>query len=203
MVNRKTVLRIPPYLLIKGRGEKIPLLDKSVSLAIATPPYRGASRVSQKECCTGNAEQYEAFLCRFLEEAARIVKPGGYVLLHTNSTPIKRVKGVPQIEFTALRRQVRGSRHALKWVGSERFVTRYTRVNGITWLALPVSLYRVLIRRYSEPGDAIAHVFSGSGNSAIAALELSRVPVLLDLHYHREVKRRLSKWLRHRRLKQV
>jgi DNA modification methylase len=203
MLNRETGVRAAPYLLLRGSGEQIPLLEESVGLVIATPPYLGASRVSQKECCTRNAEQYDAFLFRILEEAARIIKPEGHILLHTNLPPVKRVKGVPHIEFKVFRRQVRGGNHGLKWVRSEGFATQYVRVTGINWTALPIWLYRSLIRRYSKPGEIIAHIFSGSGNSAIAAMELLRVPILLDLHYHRQVQRRLNKRLRRRRPKQA
>ena len=203
MLNRKIVTRVPPYLLIRGRAENIPLLDKSVSLVIGTPPYRGASRVSQKECCTKNPGQYDAFLCHILEEAARIIKPGGYILLHTSWSTARKVVGVLQIEFHVFRRHIRGGRHALEWVRTERFAARFVRVKGIPWRALPVWLYGLLIRRYSDPGDTIAHVFSGSGNSAIAALELSRVPVLVDLHYHKAVKRRLNKWVRREKATQA
>lgn len=199
MLSRKTVARGSSYLLLKGRAEEIPLMDDSVCLVFVTPPYRGATRISQKDCCTRNSEQYDAFLSCVLGEAARIIKPGGYVLLHTNLPPVKREKGIPQIEFKVLRRQFRRGRQTLKWVRSEKFATHYARVRGINWTALPIWLYRVLIRKYSKSGEPIAHVFSGSGNSAIAALELSRVPILVDLHYHGQVQRRLNKRLRRRR----
>jgi len=197
MWNRKKVPVFPPYLLIRGRAENIPLLGQAVGLVIATPPYRGATRVPQKECCTKDAGQYDALLCRFLEEAARIIKPGAYILLHTRWPAIKRIAGLQPIEFHVFRRPFRRGRYAIEWVRKERIAACFTHVKGIPWLALPVWLYRLLIRRYSKPGHIVAHVFSGSGNSAIAALELSRVPVLLDLHYHRAVKRRVNNWIKH------
>jgi hypothetical protein len=201
--SRKMVERVTPYLVIRARAENLPLLDKSVSLVIGTPPYLGASRVSQKECCTKNPGQYDALLCHILEEAARIIKPGGYLLLHTSWATARNTVGVLRIEFHVFRRPIRGGRHALEWVRSERFAARFVRVKGIPWLAFPIRLYRLLIQRYSNPGDTITHVFSGSGNSAIAALELSRVPILLDLHYHKAVKRRLNKWVRREKATQA
>ena len=203
MRNRNTAAIFPPYLLIRGRAENIPLRDQAVGLVIATPPYRGATRVPQKECCTKNDGQYDALLCRILEEAARILKPGAYMLLHTRWPPIKRIAGVQPMEFQVFRRPFRGGRFAMEWVRKERFLARFTHVKGIPWLALPVWLYRSLIRRYSKPGHMVVHVFSGSGNSAVAALGLSRVPVLLDLHYHRAVKRRINNWIRREKTIQV
>lgn len=193
--GRKKVTRFAPYLLVRGRAESIPLLNNAIDLVIATPPYRGTGRVRQNECCTRNAEQYDALLCRFLEEAARIVKPGGYILLHTRWLPVKNIGGVQQLEFWVFRRRIRSSRQALEWVRMDRYAAPFVKGEGIDWYGLPVRLYRLLLLRYSEAGDTVAHVFSGSGNSAITALELLRVPILLDLHYHATVKRRLDEWI--------
>ena len=197
--KRKTAAIVAPYLLIRGRAQSIPLLDRAIDLVIATPPYRGARCVSQKDCCTKDGEKYDALLCRFLEEAGRIIKPGAYILLHTRWLALKKRAGIQRIEFHVFRRPTGGAPCTVEWIRSERFATPFARVKGIPWLGFPVWLYRLLIQRYSEPGHIVAHVFSGTGNSAIAALELSRVPILLDLHYHRAVKRRLNKWVRRER----
>ena len=181
-----------PFFLLKARAEQIPLRDNSVSLVIATPPYLGVKRIPQKDCCTQDPEQYDALLARFLDEATRIVKPGGHILLHTDEWPAYSIRGSAQIVFQVFQKCVRRGLWAHRWVGSRTFRRRYRSVEGCRWAALPIRLYRDLVRGYSKPGEVVAHVFSGSGNGAIAALQSSRKPLLLDLHYHRQIKRRLN-----------
>ena len=185
------------YLLLKCRAEKVPLRDNSVRLVLATPPYLGALGVSQEECPTKNSRRYDAFLASFLQEAGRILKPGGHILLHTNLPPVKRENGALRILFQILRKSNSGSVRRAARVGTIEFTTSFVWVRGICWAALPVWLYRDLVRRYSEPGEIVAHLFSGSGNGALAALTLSRKPVLVDLHYHRTVRKRLDRALGH------
>ena len=182
----------PSYFLLKARAEQLPLRDRSVRLVIATPPYFGALGVAQRDCPTRDAGEYENFLGRVLDEAARVVVPGGCVVLHTTRSPVRKRRGVARIVFEVLRRPARGVRHGeLRRVARATFSARYVRLAGIDWAALPVWVYQRLVRRYSRRGDFVAHVFSGSGNGALAALALKRTPVLVDLHYHRLVGRRL------------
>ncbi len=181
-----------PFFLLKARAEQIPLRDNSVSLVIATPPYLGAKRVRQKDCSTYDPEKYHELLARFLREATRIVKPRGHVLLHTNEPSVRRIGNVTRIVFQVFQKRVRGGQWDRQRVASETFLSRYRRPKGFWWIALPIRIYRDLIRRYSRPGDIVAHVFSGSENGALAALESSRKPILLDLHYHRRTKRKLT-----------
>jgi DNA modification methylase len=94
--------------------------------------------------------------------------------------------------FVVFRKQA----HQAREIGRETFIARYTWVGNLPWAALPLWLYREIVRRHSRPGDIVVHLFSGSGNGGLAALGLFRRPVLIDLHYHREVKRRLKKSLR-------
>lgn len=188
------------YLLLKCRAEQIPLRSGSVSLVITTPPYYGTRGRPQKDCCTRDPKLYGVFLAQLLGEAARIIKPGGYILVHTGGLQIKRVRGVPRFVFQVLRKQVRRARQTTRWLKTERFSTQIARVKGFNWGAFPVWVYQVLIRRYSNPGARVVHVCSGSGNSAIAALGLSRLPILLDLHHHRLAQRRLNKLLRRKLL---
>jgi len=183
----------PGYLLLKARAEKIPLLDGSARLVLVTPPYYGAKGIPQDECCTRDAEGYADFLARCLEESGRVAKRGGTVLLHTNLPPIRSVGGVPRIVFQVYLRETRGKRRTLRRLRPERFTARHARVKGIRWVGLPVWLYRTLVERYSHPGERVVHVFSGSGNGALAALGLLRKPVLIDLHHHKQVRRRLNK----------
>jgi len=185
------------YLLLKSRAEQTPLRDNSVRLVLATPPYRGILGVRQEECPTKNPRRYEVFLARCLKEARRILKPGGHYLLHTNLPPVKREKGALRIVFRVMRKSNRGSVGKAAWVESEEFTTRFVWIRGISWAAFPVWLYRDLVRRYSQPGEIVAHLCSGSGNAALAALMLSRKPVLVDLHNHRRVKERLDRALVH------
>ena len=182
------------YLVLKGRAEQIPLRDNSSSLVIATPPYKGAARIAEEDCATRNPSEYERLLRRFLKEATRVVRPHGYILLHTNIPPVARVGNKYEIIFKVFQKRRRRGRWTHRKIASQAFRTHFARVKGIIWLAFPVRLYRALIRRYSAPGDTIVHAFSGSGNGAIAALELSRRPIALDLHHHRQVQRRLTRF---------
>ena len=182
-----------PFFLLKARAEQIPLRDNSVSLVIATPPYLGAKRARQKDCSTYDPEQYRALLARFLRKASRTVKPGGHILLHTNEPPVLRIGTVIRIVFKVFEKRARGGQGAHRSVASETFKTRYRRLKGFWWLAFPIRVYLRLIRRYSRPGETVVHVFSGSGQGAIAALRCSRKPVLLDVHYHRQTRRRINR----------
>lgn len=197
----RSTLQGSSHLLLRCRAEQIPLLDGSISLVITTPPYYGTLGISQKDCCTRDPKLYGAFLAQLLGEAIRIIKPGGYILVHTGGIPVKRVRGVPRFVFQVLRKQVRRARPTTRWLKTERFSTRIARVKGFSWGAFPIWVYRMLIRRYSDPGARVVHICSGTGNSAIAALGLSRSPILLDLHYHRQVQRRLNKMLRRKQLR--
>lgn len=132
-------------------------------------------------------------MARFLTESTRIVRPRGHILLILRRSRIRRSRGRRLVVFDVLQKQaLRGYwiRKHIKW---ETFRTHYVDVKFSSWWALPVRLYRSLIDRYSRPGEIVAHVFSGSGNSGIAALELARKPILIDLYYHKQVKRRLDK----------
>ncbi len=178
-------------MILKGRAEQMPLRSGSGGLVIATPPYIGAPRIARQDCATRDPRQYTRFLARFLREANRIVRPGGFILLHTNIPPVARLRGAYRIVFTVYQKRCRRGRWTSCPVGSRRFLAQFARVKQIKWLALPVWLYRALVKQYSAPGDTVVHAFSGSGNGALAALELARRPVLLDLHHHRQVRQRL------------
>jgi hypothetical protein len=112
------------------------------------------------------------------------------------------VTGILRIVFHVLKKSARGSRQIVTWVTAEKFSARFVRVKGINWYGLPVWLYETLINRYSRPGARVVHTFSGTGNSAIAALRLWRSPILIDLNHHRQVQSRLNKLLRRHRGKQ-
>lgn len=181
-------MKDPPYLLLKATAAYIPLLDNSVSLVIATPPYLGERRVRKEEFCTHDPKEYQRWMTQFLTEATRIVKPYGHILLYASRPEPRRSKA-----FDVLQKRVRRGRWACVRVGSKSFTAHHANVKNFTWEALPIRLYRALIHQYSEPGETIAHVFSGSGNSGIAAMQMARKPILIDLHYHRQIQRRLNK----------
>jgi hypothetical protein len=116
--------------------------------------------------------------------------------MHTGKLPLKTMGSVLHIVFHVLKKSARGSLQTVTWVRAEKFCVRFVRVKGIGWYTFPLWLYRALIARYSRPGAILVHTFSGTGNSAIAALGLSRSPILIDLHHHLQVQRRLNKLLR-------
>jgi hypothetical protein len=177
----------PPHLLLKASASHIPLLDGSAHLVIATPPHLGARPMSERELCTSDPKEYARILADFLVEATRVVRPEGHILLFG----ARREKGSGK-SFEVLRMQkIDGKQPVAVRVRTEIIHAPYSSVKNFTWAALPVRLYDALIRRFSSPGETVPHVFSGSGNSAIAALALGGTPILVDLHYHRLVRKRL------------
>ncbi|MFQ5694681.1 MAG: hypothetical protein ACE5HB_01690 [Terriglobia bacterium] len=184
------------YLLLRASATHLPLRDNAVSLVLATPPYLGERSFSPQDCCTPSPDRYARIVSSFLDEAARIVRPGGHILLSTTSKPLPGTKGRRRVLFEIFRKaRTRNGRRRCKRVDFLELSARFAAVKGYAWQALPVWLYEVLLRQYSEPGETFAHVFSGSGNAALAAFKLSRRPILVDLHYHSLVRRRLNRRL--------
>ena len=190
------------YLLLRCRAEQIALRDRSAELVIATPPYHGTRGVPRKDCCPCDPRSFGAFLARCLGEAMRIVKPGGYVLIHTRKTPLNSTRGLHRVVFQVLKKSAVETRQTIDWLKVEKFRVHFVRVKGVNWYGFPVSFYQILVRRYSRPGARVVHIFSGTGNSAIAALNLSRFPILIDLNHHQQVQRRLDKLFQPAQLKQ-
>ena len=185
-----------PYLLLKASATHVPLAADSVNLIIATPPYLGERRTRKHQFCARSQDERDAHLACFLEEAARLLRPGGNVLLHWTKPKMRSPRSKVQIVFDALKKRVENGTGRLDSVAPQSFSVHYEDLDGFSWFALPSHVYRALIKHYSRRGDTVVHVFAGSGNGGIAALELSRRPVLIDLHYHRFILRRLE---RHRR----
>jgi len=196
---RKLPESTPPYLLLKANAGQIPLLDNCVSLVIATPPYVGTKRFRRGEYCTSDVEVYRAQISGFLTEAIRIVEPSRHIVLISSRPPVRKSSGARTVTFHLLQKQISHGGWNCKRVKSIDVRTHYVDVKNFPWWALPIKLYRDLLQRYSRPGETVAHVFSGSGNSCIAALESGRRAVLIDLHYHRLVRRRLNKWIQSQR----
>jgi hypothetical protein len=185
-----------PYLLAKADASQIPLKDNSVSLVIATPPNLGVKRRRKRDYCTSDQEEYALLMTKFLKEAIRILKPRRHILLISSLPGRRKSKGARRVVFHVLQKRVSRYRWTHVRIKSETFLTHYVEVRNFPWWALSVWLYRNLIRRYSEPGEIVAHIFSGSGNGGIAALELARKPVLIDLHYQRQTRWRLDDRIR-------
>ncbi|MGH9594109.1 MAG: hypothetical protein ACRD5L_13540, partial [Bryobacteraceae bacterium] len=152
----------------------------------------GAARISQEDCNTRDAAGYLLFLDRVLAEARRIRKPGGVILIHTGRMPMKWKGRLPRIRFQLVGANIAAARN-LRARSGPLFSTRFARVPGIRWVGLPVWVYHALIRKYSRRGDCVAHIFSGTGNCGLAALAEGRVPILVDLHHHLAVQRRLRR----------
>jgi hypothetical protein len=183
----------PLYLLLKANAGQMPLASDSVSLVIATPPCIGAKRHRKGEYSTSNPDEYRVLINHFLTEAVRTVKPQRYILLMSSRPMTGKTKGARLIVFQVLQKRASHGHWTYARIKSEKFLTHYVDVKNFPWWGLPLRLYRALIEGYSHRGETVAHVFCGSGNSAIAALRLARKPVLIDLHYQREIKRRLDK----------
>jgi len=196
-------MNVLPYLLIKGDARQIPLSNDSVSLLIATPPYFGATRLHIRGYCTSDPDAHRKLITRFLSEATRVVRPQGHVLLISRRKPVEKLLGARHIVFHVLQKQVSRGRWILKQIRSEASVTHYVDVKNFPWWALSIRLYKALLGRYSKAGEIVAHIFFGSGNCGIAALESARKPVLIDLYYHKQIKRRLDKRIQSMRPKVV
>ena len=181
-----------PYLLLKADASQIPLKNNSVSLVIATPPGLYVKRRRKRDYCTSDQKEYASLMTKFLREATRILKPRRHILLISSRQGRGNSKGARRVVFHVLQKRASRGHWTPKRIKSETFLTHYVDVRNFPWWALSVRLYRNLIRRYTEPGEIVAHVFSGSGNGGIAALQLARKPVLIDLHYQRQTRRRLD-----------
>ncbi len=192
-----------PYLLLKANASQIPLPNDSVSLVIATPPYFGVKGRRKADYCTTDPDEYDLLMTKFLKEATRIVQPRRHILLISGRVRKGKLKGARSVVFQVLQKRISRGYWTHERIKSETFLTHYVDVRNFPWWALSIRLYRNLIRRYSSPGEIVAHVFSGSGNGGIAALELARKPILIDLHYHRQIRRRLDEGIQSIRLKIV
>jgi DNA modification methylase len=178
----------PGYLLLKASALQLPLRDNSIDLVIATPPHLNSKRFGKAGFCTNDPREYQLLLKRTLAECIRIMKPHACALVFTREGRSKSSK-----IFDVFQKRFRGMRFGYDRIASESFHVRYAEVEGFLWEALPISLYRNLIHRYSTRGEYVVHVFSGSGNSAIAAIQLARIPILIDLHYHKQTQARLNR----------
>jgi DNA modification methylase len=175
------------FLLLKADALHIPLAANSVDLVIATPPFAGEKRFHRREFCSTSLDKYAAMTQKFMCEALRIVRPSGYILFHTSTS----LRPMPKIFDVFQKRKMHGGWIAGQ-VDTERHFVRNVSVRNFCWKALPVPFYRDLIERYSHPGDAVLHVFSGCGNGGLAAIASGRKAILLDLYYHRLVKHRVA-----------
>jgi len=182
-----------PYLVLKARADQIPLRDNSASLVIGTPPEFGIKSRPRADYCTSDPKEYRLLIRKFLKEATRIVQPEGHILLTDGFPQTRGSNGARRIVFQVLRKQVCNGHWTDRRIRSIAFFTHFVQVKNFPWWALSIRLYRNLIQDYSRPGEIVVHVFSGSGNGAIAALGLARRPILIDLHYHRQVGSRLRK----------
>jgi DNA methylase len=176
------------YLLLKADALQIPVAANSVDLVIATPPFRGEKRFRQREFCARSLAEYDTMTSRFLRESVRIVRPLGYILFSTATTR----RPMPKTFDVYQKRKRKGRWVAAPVLREEHFV-RHVSVENFFWYALPIQLYRELINRYSKPEDIVLHVFCGSGNGALAAIECRRKVILIDLCYHRLVKQRIER----------
>lgn len=192
--GRRALAGQSQYLLLKANAATLPVADGVAGLVFVTPPYFGAGRVPRRECNTVDLDAYSGFLGRVLDEAARIARPGAYILFHTDRLPMRRAGNIPRVRFEVFRRS-KSTGCAMREAGRWEVAMHLARVDGVKWLGLPVHAYEMLLRKYSRPGEIMVHVFSGTGNSALAAFALGRIPVLVDLHHHRVVRRRLERRL--------
>jgi hypothetical protein len=185
------------FLVVKANAGSLPLKDNSVNMILATPPYIGARRLRKGDYCTCNPKEYKLLLDRFLSEAIRVLKRRGHLLITPSCPPSLRRVGARFVRFNVFRKGRRGRLWTCKFVRAETFWTHFVDFEGTCWWALPVGVYRDLVRKYSNVGEVVVHVFSGSGTSGIAAIEGGRKPLLIDLHYHGKVRARLRRHLLH------
>ena len=180
----------PQCVLLKADARRLPLRSSCVELVIATPPHFGVPQCPAA-FCTRDRARYQELLDALSRECLRVLEPHGHLViyLHEGASRIRKV-------FDVYQKRRRGGRWRLERVRSHTWRVPYVLVRGFWWYALPVELYRRLIARYSSLQGTIAHVFAGSGNGGIAALQLRRRVFLVDLHYHRISSQRLRRQLR-------
>jgi len=193
------------FLVIKADARHLPVHSCSADMMLATPPFIGASDAPvwrstrssyrKRDCCTDDPAEYRAWIGQFMGEAERILKPHGYLLMSGERPPNPTHVGKRYVQFKVLRKEPDGDGWRFRKIRNETFWTRFMQVRSIWWAVRP-HVYRELILKYSQTGDVVVHVFSGSGNSGIAALGAGRLPVLIDLHYHRDARRRLANSLK-------
>jgi DNA modification methylase len=173
--------------LLKADARHLPLRASSVELVIATPPHFGVQRCPES-FCTRDRQHYQGLLDDLSRECLRVLQPGGHLIiyLHQGRSRISKV-------FDVCQKRRRGRKWRLQRLRPQVLRFPYLLVPGFWWYALPVSIYRKLIMRYSSPRASIAHVFSGSGNGGIAAVQLKRQAFLVDLHYHRVSASRIAR----------
>ncbi len=179
------------YLVIKADAGELPLRSQTADMMIATPPFIGAIRFRKGDFCTDDATEYQRWIGGFLREAMRIMKPGAYLLMSGSREPRLTGIGKRRVEFGVFRKQQQNGRWMFKRIRTEGFWTHFMHVRSCWWACRP-SLYRELIVKYSRMGDVVVHVFSGSGNSGVAALAAGRKPILIDRHYQRDALRRVA-----------
>lgn len=180
----------PHCVLLKADARRLPLRSSSIELVIATPPHFGVPRCPSA-FCTRDRARYQQLLDALSRECLRVLAPQGHLViyLHEGASRMRKV-------FDVYQKRRRSGRWRLQRVRSHTWRVPYVLVPGFWWYALPVALYRRLIARYSSRQGAIAHLFAGSGNGGIAALQLGRRTFLVDLHYHRISSSRLRRQLR-------
>jgi DNA modification methylase len=167
----------------------LPLARDTIPFIIATPPVFGVKRLGERGFCTRDGTRYERMLGELKAECLRILKPDGFMVQFVHSGDIRKI-------FEVFQKQRRGRRWQLSRRRTIVFRAPYVLLPGFWWYALSVSIYSNLIARFTDEGDLVAHVFSGSGNSAIAAAALRRPVALFDLHYHERTRPRLRHRLR-------
>jgi DNA modification methylase len=173
--------------LLKADAFDLPLGAGSMKLVIATPPHLGVRRLGRAGFYTSDWYEYRDLLAAIQRQCLRVLAPGGHLVFYLREGKSRIWK-----VFDVFQKRRQQGRWRLQLMRSHAFRVRYVRVPGFWWWALPVALYRRLIARYSQPADAIAHIFSGSGNGGIAAAQLGRNAFLVDLQYHRLRRRRLT-----------
>ena len=159
-------------------------MANAISFIIATPPNFGITRLGERGFCTTDEKKYRAMTTTLQAECLRVLKPGAYFALYVNTDDIRKTFHLFQ-KSRGAKRQKFLRRNAMV------FRVPYIRIPGRWWYALPVSTYRTLIDRYSRKEELVVHLFSGSGNSALAAAAIKRPIVLVDRHYHARTLRRL------------
>jgi hypothetical protein len=172
------------WLLLKADARRLPLAQHTIPFIIATPPVFGVKRLGESGFCTRDAVSYGRMIADLRAECLRVLRPDAFMVEFVHSGDIRKI-------FQIFQKRRRGRRWELARRGSKVFRAPYIFVPGFWWYALSVSIYSHLIARYTKQGELVTHIFSGSGNSAIAAAALRRPIVLLDLHYHDRTVRRL------------
>lgn len=126
------------YLLLKASADRIPLMDNSVGLVIATPPMLGVRHRPKSDYCTSDGAEYDLLIRNFLMEATRVVQPRRHILLIDRKLQSRRSSR--SLVFHILHKQAAKGGGMVRRVRSETFLTHFVDIKEYPWWAISLGM---------------------------------------------------------------